>query len=298
MSVPSIEAIAAKVFQAYGYEIHEIHGSLILCMRNSKSLAVLLDPEVSQDHVSHFLDDVKADDYLVVSLSDRPIEENAYLNVPVWSKERLEKEIGKATLATLLGNLPLQGPDGIGRSVPLILEMADVGEAVITPKIDKNKATIISRSIEGYKFELTMVPHFLFYYKCVVEDSEKQTGDIQTGIAAVNGTSGDVELWTHTFETVENVEIPHIKMEPTMNADDAQQQATKGVFQLFTREVDVVREDSNVTVFEKIKTQPREDSIEVLPKGLVYNPYWRIEGTDGKMTIDAVTGKIITHEKY
>jgi len=58
----------------------------------------------------------------------------------------------------------------------------------------------------------------------------------------------------------------------------------------------VIEENAHVTIIEKRKTKPLENSISISHLGLYYLPVWCVSNARGKVWINAANGDIIKKE--
>ena len=153
---------------------------------------------------------------------------------------------------------------------------------------------IASNTIQGFKHELELVPHYVFNYNCTYEGKDGQ--NIQGhGIVAVNALTGKYAGWD-TEPELDNAPIHLVQMEPKIDEENAIKIATHAVAQLNTEFKEIVIERDHATIIEKATFRPEEGNIVLEHQTLVMVPVWCVEGTHGVMILDGITGKIISED--
>ncbi|UCG70425.1 MAG: hypothetical protein JSV09_05265, partial [Thermoplasmata archaeon] len=142
------------------------------------------------------------------------------------------------------------------------------------------------------------IPYYVFDYSCELLVEGKTTPQINSGILAVNGLTNNAENWDFEFDTVEDMETSHTKLEPKFDEDRAFETARESAITLNTREIQTVDDRGAVTIYEKKKVRPKEGAIDIVRRGLIYLPVWCVEGSNGVMIINATTGKVIKEDIY
>jgi hypothetical protein len=236
-----------------------------------------------------------------------PLAESVLVNLPVgvvvWDREAVEHEVGRTRIERLVGeedhgliddlyadDLPFLSGEGANelcedeRITPLHMSLQDVVE-------------ISTKTVDGYSHRLELVPHYLFSYEVPLYVGEGRIGK-KEGIMAVNALTKAVEPWGEIPQTVPRLEQGHKRLEPLLEGEEASFLVRGAVEEEHTHERDMVRENGQVTMTERVKVHPRLDLGTVKPLGLFYVPIWCVEGTKGVMILNASTGKVLTEDYF
>jgi len=226
--------------------------------------------------------------------------------VHYWGREEIEHELGNLQLETVTNNrgrsliddivsdeLPQRMDEPPEQSVPVIVESAEEkAERIVKPNFSLEEVKYLARhEIQGYKFDLELVPHYLFHYVLNLEGGKQKAG-----IAAVNALTSHVETWRWGFELVDSVDLPHSKREPKIDFEKALKIARDMVLKEYKAHVETVKDYGHSEMIERRKTHG--DPVQIDPKGLVYLPVWCVEGTKGAMIVNSSSGKIISEHVH
>jgi hypothetical protein len=175
----------------------------------------------------------------------------------------------------------------------------EIGEVIMKPEITMSDVSEISKKIiQGFRFDLELIPYYVFEYSCELVVEGQNTPQISTGTLAVNGLTNNAESWEFTFETVADLETTHTKLEPKFDENKAFETAKESAITLNTKEVQTIDDRGAVTIYEKKKVSPKEGAIDIQRRGLIYLPVWCVEGSNGVMIINANSGKVIKEDIY
>jgi hypothetical protein len=246
-------------------------------------------------------------------------------SILLWDKKKLEEEIGRAVLADSKVDFLTEKPDieivdesmdiSQDEAMPEVelgpIEIApievkieampkeEIGEAIMKPQITMGDVSEISKKIvQGFRFDLELIPYYLYDYSCELVVEGQQLPQISSGTLAINGLTNSAETWDFEFETVSDMETTHTKLEPKFDEKRAYDTARESAITLNTKEIQTVDDRGAVTIYEKKKVRPKEGAIDIVKRGLVYLPVWCVEGSNGVMIINATTGKIIKEDIY
>ncbi|UCE36052.1 MAG: hypothetical protein JSW00_10870 [Thermoplasmata archaeon] len=325
--------ILKKIIQSYEFNITEEHPNYILGSKEGSNIACAVLPareKITSSDIMALKEELPQDmDKIIIATTvdiDPELEELATSEqVLLWDKKKLEEEIGRAVLADMEGEFspeislsPVEpekeepvldeGPPEIEvvssdvepmevKIVPKQAEMAK--EVIMKPQISMSEVSEISKKIiQGFRFDLELIPYYVFDYSCELVVEGEQTPSLSSGTLAVNGLTNNAESWDFAFETLEDLETTHTKLEPKFDEKKAFETARESAISLNTKEIQTVDDRGAVTIYEKKKVRPKEDAIDILQRGLIYLPVWCVEGSNGVMIINATTGKIIKEDIY
>ena len=83
--------------------------------------------------------------------------------------------------------------------------------------------------------------------------------------------------------------------EPTLDTEEARQKAEEGVLDLLAEEHEEVVHTGAATIFQKVRTTPQKETLQLSYMGLAYVPVWRVEGEKGSMLVDGITGEMLRY---
>jgi hypothetical protein len=246
---------------------------------------------------------------VVASLSSADEGVQAFLQkngVHYWGREEVEHEVGSLQLETLADGKshsllddvisdesPQRSFEAPEQAIPVILEStSDKAERIVKPNFTLDDMKHIARhDIQGYKYELELVPHYLFHYVL-----DLGSGKQRAGIVAVNALTGQVETWRWGFELVDTIDIVHFRREPKIDMDMAKATAVKSIEEESRSLMETVKDFGHSEIIERKKGA--RDAMPIETKGLVYLPVWCIEGKGGAMIVNSSSGKIISEHLH
>ena len=295
-----------QILESRDFEIREKDGYLY-GKRDDVSVVVMAASDMLIDDVQDFIRNVSGFPGRKVVASLGKVDEGvqAFLQrsgVHYWGREEIEHEIGNLQLATVTNShgkslidevisdeLPQKLAEPPEQSIPVIVESAEQrSERIVKPNFTLEDIKFLARhEVQGYKFDLELVPHYLFHFVLTFEGGKQNAG-----IAAVNALTSHVEIWRWGFELVDSIELPHSKREPKIDYEEAKQLAQDLVSKEYKSHTETVKDFGHTEIIERKKA--RKESMVIEPKGLVYLPVWCVEGTNGAMIVNSSSGKIIS----
>jgi hypothetical protein len=84
-----------------------------------------------------------------------------------------------------------------------------------------------------------------------------------------------------------------MRIEPKIDVDYSKELAREGLIEEYTQERDFTVDDENVTIIEKRRIKPLENSIKISYLGLYYLPVWEVTGINGRILYNAASGEKI-----
>ncbi|NLX46772.1 MAG: hypothetical protein GXY70_01170 [Euryarchaeota archaeon] len=235
-----------------------------------------------------------------------PLAESTLAALPpevvVWDREAVEHEVGRTRIERLVGeddhgliddlyadDFPLMEEDDQDageeeRIVPMHMSLQDVVE-------------LSTKTVGGFSHRLELVPHYLFSYDVPLYVGEGKIGQ-REGTLAVNALTKDVQPWDEVPETVTRLDQGHKRLEPLLEEEDASAIARSTVESEHTCERDMITENGQVTMTERVTVHPRLDLGCVRGLGIYYVPIWCVEGTKGVMILNASTGKVLSEDYF
>ena len=295
-----------QILQSRGFSADERDG-YIYGKREDVAVVVLTAGDMLIDDVQDFVKNVSgfSGRKIVVSLGRIDDNVHKYLQsngIHYWGREEIEHEVGNLQLSVVTNShgkslidevisdeLPQKLMEPPEQAIPVIVESAEErAERIVKPNFMLEDVKYLARhDIQGYKYELELVPHYLFHF--VITDGK---GNQKAGIAAVNGLTSHVETWRWGFELVDSIDLPNSKREPKIDFENAKQIAQDMISKEYKSHTETVKDFGHSEITERNRT--KEEAINIEPKGLVYLPVWCVEGKNGAMIVNSSSGKIIS----
>ncbi len=234
------------------------------------------------------------------------------LGITIWYSGDLEEEIGSiifdhvnshggSTILEFSEMVKAEIIDGRhGEHPSITIDSIGKGDAEIiqVPIIHLEDVKEISqKTVKGFKYDLEVIPHFLYEYLCIFEGKQGVERKF-TGILLINAYTGIPSTIHKVPELVESIDIPHVRIEPKIDEKEAWQTAISWVVSEHTELDDIVIEKEHTIITEKTEFKPAEEDITLSLKGIMHVPVWCVEGTNGVMIINAASGKVVSEEYY
>jgi len=308
--VNTLKDYMVQILQSRGFSADEKDG-YIYGKREDVSIVILTAGDMLMDDVQDFVKNVSgfSGRKIVVSIGRADDNVHKYLQdngIHYWGREEVEHEVGNLQLSVITNRRgkslidevisdehPQRLAEPPEQSIPVIVESTEErSERIVKPNFTLEDVKYLARhEVQGYKYELELVPHYLFHF--VITDGE---GRQKAGIAAVNGLTGHVETWRWGFELVDSIDLPNSKREPKMDFEKAKQIAQDKISKEYKSHTETVKDFGHSEIIER--NSRKEGAINIEPKGLVYLPVWCVEGKDGAMIVNSSSGKIISEHVH
>jgi hypothetical protein len=211
--------------------------------------------------------------------------------------ERNIEVLEPSTLGPALGEilLPTPPPSETTGGPPPSLEapfaVLPEGNRVVRPRIGRTEAELLVGA-DGPRFALRLVPYFVAPYRVRPASPYGETGRVLDRTVAVHGVSGAAEIWEEADrELVEDLEVPHQFVPPEVSSAQAAGFALDAIRRHHTIHVDHTEQHGGALVIETRRVPPAADDIRIGPLQLIYLPFWYAEGPQGRLVLDAVTGR-------
>lgn len=204
--------------------------------------------------------------------------------------------IDPSTLGPSLGELLLPAPAGLGSEAdsselegPFPLSP---GEAqTIRPRIGRTEAETLA-GVDGTRYTLRLVPYYVAAYRVRSPSPHGEAGPVLRRLVAVNATTHRAEVWEDgERETVPEISEPHQRLAPQLSEGLARPIAIDAIRRYHAVRVDHTEQHGGALVIETRRVSPAPDDVRVGPFALLYVPHWYAEGMEGRVVLDAVTGR-------
>ncbi len=332
MNLVSLKNIINHILQKHGFDVYESDG-ILYGQKDEDMVTMGIYEKVTvndiRTHASKVTNKKGRHIICVLEAGDTAIEEARRTGLIIWHRQDLENELGQAMVnhinqaeeeviftgllrkkehildqspePVISPQISLQAQENaqFQELTPIIIEtLGTEGQ----PRILKSHLTlddvkeISDNTIQGYKHDLELVPHYVFNYRCTYEGKDSQ--DVQgSGIIAVNALTGRYAGWD-TEPEPETAPNHHIQMEPKIDEENAIKIAFHAVAQLNTEFKEIIVERDHATIIEKATFKPEEGDIKLESQTLMMVPVWCVEGKHGVMILDGITGKVISEDYY
>ncbi|MCI4323562.1 MAG: hypothetical protein L3K03_06035 [Thermoplasmata archaeon] len=188
----------------------------------------------------------------------------------------------------LVADIPEPDPRGLPLEPPALPFPA--GERLVRPRIDRADAERIA-GVDGFRCTLRLVPFYVAQYRARVPAPEGLGGQIIEQLVAVHALTGHADFWVSgQRDLVAELDVPHQRLEPTLDERRARHAAEVALRLRHTAQVDHTEQHDGALVIERRRVAPGPDDLVVGPFTVIHVPYWYVEGADGRVVVDAVTG--------
>ncbi|MCI4373622.1 MAG: hypothetical protein L3K02_08295 [Thermoplasmata archaeon] len=201
------------------------------------------------------------------------------------------------TLGPALGELLLPSPQSSSENHPdgptleTPFSVLPEGNRIVRPRIGRVEAELLVGA-EGPRFTLRLVPFYVAPYRVRPASPYGEAGKILDRTVAVHGVSGEAEVWEDgDRELVGDLEIPHQFVAPEVSVAQASGFALEEIRRHHTIHVDHTEQHGGALVIETRRVPPAADDVRIGPLQLIYLPHWYAEGSQGRVVLDAVTGR-------
>jgi hypothetical protein len=200
--------------------------------------------------------------------------------------------LGPALGELLLPSLQTDSDDAAGgTTLETPFSVLPEGNRIVRPRIGRAEAELLVGA-EGPRFTLRLVPFYVAPYRVRPAVPYGEAGKILDRTVAVHGVSGHTEVWEDgDRELVGDLDIPHQFVPPEVTVAQAAGLALEAIRRHHTIHVDHTEQHGGALVIETRRVPPATDDVRVGPLQLIYLPHWYAEGSQGRVVLDAVTGR-------
>ncbi len=168
------------------------------------------------------------------------------------------------------------------------------GERVVRPRIGRAEAQSLVGA-DSPRFTLRLVPYWVGAYRLRPTSAHGNPGAVVHRVVAVNAVSRRAEFWdAGDRELVDGIEAPHQRLAPQLADGPATGIATDAIRRHHTVDVEHTEQHGGALVIETRRMLPAIDDLRLAPLVLLYVPFWYVEGAEGRVVLDAVTGRRVS----
>jgi len=211
--------------------------------------------------------------------------------------------LGPSTLGSALGEILLPSPAGpeeedgaAGEGAPLEPPFAITiqGQRTVRPRIGRDEAESLA-GVDGSRYLLRVVPFYVAAYRVRPASPSGGSGSVQRQLVAVNAVTRRAEVWDDgERELVDRLDEPHQGLEPQLSESQAVPIALDAIRRHHTVHVEHSEQHGGALVIETRRIPPSSDDVRLGPFVLLFVPYWYVEGSEGRVVLDAVTGRRVS----
>jgi hypothetical protein len=184
-------------------------------------------------------------------------------------------------------------PDGETSLVPPF-DLLPEGERIVRPRIGRTEAEALA-GVDSPRYTLRLVPYYVAPYRVRPSSPHGSPGTVVRRLVAVNAVSRRAEIWEDgERELVATIDEPHQRLVPQLGESQAVAVASDAVRRHHTVDVEHTEQHGGALVIETRRMLPSPDDLRLGPMALIYVPFWYAEGSEGRIVLDAVTGRRAT----
>lgn len=163
------------------------------------------------------------------------------------------------------------------------------GERIVRPRLSEDDALRLAWSrLVPFRVTLVLIPYYLFEY--TLRQEERRSNEAPR-LLAVQGIDGTTESWAMgDRELVGMLPTPHRRREPVLSSDEARDFALRAALEANISHVDHTEQRGGALIIERRRVAPQEDDVRLGPAVMLHVPFWVVDGADGRLVFDAVTG--------
>ena len=218
-------------------------------------------------------------------------EQAAARGIEVLGPTSLGPALGEILLPPS-GPMPDAGPTEPAEEGPLTppaLRLPE-DERTVRLRIDREDAERIA-GVEGFRVTLRLIPYYLFPYRVRAVSPSGGPRPVIEEIAAIQAISGKGEVWNPSDrDMIAEIGEPHQRLEPLVPDVRAVELARETIRHRHTVRVDHTEQHGAAIVIERRRVSPTVRDIALGAPVVVHVPFWYVEGPDGRVVIDGVTG--------
>jgi hypothetical protein len=164
-------------------------------------------------------------------------------------------------------------------------------ERTVRPRIGRAEAEALA-GVDAPRYTLRLVPYFVAPYRVRPSSPHGAPGPLVHRLVAVNAVSRRAEIWEDgDRELVGAIDEPHQRLVPQLGESQAIALATEAVRRFHTVDVEHTEQHGGALVIETRRMLPPANDLRLGAMSLLYVPYWYAEGAEGRVVLDAVTGR-------
>ena len=287
--VPATSSVLTRLLTAAGYRV-ESRNEVVVAVRLRDRRAVVIAPSTrSPVEVESLFPPDAIHKTLVYDEEPGEAARGVAANrgIEVFDPTTLGPALGELLLPPIVG-MPDDGP---GASLDAPFSLLPEGVRIIRPRIGRAEAEILA-GVDGPRFTMRLVPYYVAPYRVRPASPYGARSMTLDRTVAVHAVSRQAEVWDDgDRELVATLDGPHQFIAPEVSAPEAAGLALEAIRRHHVVHVDHTEQHGGALVIETRRVPPSTDDIRMGPLQLVYLPHWYAEGHEGRVVLDAVTGR-------
>ncbi len=286
--------VLARLLEAAGYRLRPCRGGLLALRPSDHRAVVLASSRISPAELDRGFPTDSVRRTIVYDDDPGPVAR-------ALASDRGLEILDPWTLGPGLGELLLPEPAGVDGAGPepelgagaleLPFPLVPPEARIVRPHVGRSEVEALV-SIEGARYTLRLVPFYVASYRVRSATAHGDPGPVLHRLVAVNATSRAAEMWeVGERELVEEIGGPYQRFDPQLSEREAVPLALEAIRRAHAVQVDHTEQHAGALVIETRRVAPHPNDVRLGPVALVYVPYWYIEGTAGRIVLDAVSGR-------
>ncbi|MCI4334679.1 MAG: hypothetical protein L3K04_03505 [Thermoplasmata archaeon] len=279
-----------RLFLAAGYRLSDNDRGLLAWRFEDRRAVLLLAPDQPLVEAARELP-ADAAHRTLLCLTE-PGEEVRGLAAQLGVELLLPEMLGPALGELLLRPIGTTAPEPTHPSTPLEAPVGvfPTSETVVRPRLSREDAERIAGP-GGSRCTLRLLPFFVAAYRVRSPSPPRDGSPVREELVAVNGLTGEGFVWNlGQRELVAEIPPPFQKLEAVLNESQARAHADEFLRHRHTIGVDHTEQHEGALVIERRRVAPGPEDLRIGPFALLHVPYWYVEGPEGRVVVDAVTG--------
>jgi hypothetical protein len=286
-------SVLGKLFEAAGYRLDVRQDTLLAVRsRDRRAVVVLMAPRSPADVEALF---PAESIHRTIVYDDDPGDTARAL-----AADRGIEILDPSTLGPGLGELlllppaeaevsPVDADSGAPLEPPFAI--APDSERTVRPRIGRSEAESLA-GVDGPRYTLRLIPFFVAAYRVRPASPDGGHGTVIRNLVAVNAVTRRAEIWgDEERELIGDLAEPYQRLSPQLEESQVAPIALDAIRRHHTVRVDHTEQHQGALVIETRRVPPTADDIRLGPFVLLYVPHWYAEGSQGRVVLDAVTGR-------
>ena len=184
---------------------------------------------------------------------------------------------------------PVDAEAGVPLEPPFAI--APDSQRTVRPRIGRSEAETLA-GVDGPRYTLRLVPYFVAAYRVRPAAPDGGHGTVVRNLVAINAVTRRAEIWgDEERELIGDLAEPYQRLAPQLEESQVAPIALEAIRRHHTVHVDHTEQHQGALVIETRRVPPTADDIRLGPFVLLYVPHWYAEGSQGRVVLDAVTGR-------
>lgn len=323
--IEAINNVIFDVLEINNYSPKEKGEAIVIDRENKKYPIIIKKEEVSFEDLNQLIQKF-GKKFLVISIkgfTPGAIELAKEEEINLWTKTKLEKEIGKSVLSEVgfeeniefnwkinkTTSPDLKNKNKTTSSNPELMKTKKSNKEEKRNKKPKDDIKVFNLNLEkkgaikkaGISspdfISLKLIPYYQINYRCKTEfNDEKVDLEInENGEIFVNATNGEIKEFfnkkiSKSFEPKEKVD----KETKKIKKEDAEKEAKKYLKQKHSVKENFGENKNETIIYEEKTLEPDFNDIDLDQEKIIYRPLWIIRDSNSTIKIDAVNGDVLS----